>query len=966
MMGRKYRLVAACLFRDSAFYLREWIEYHLLVGVEKFYMCDHLSSDGAIAILAPYVARGQVVLVHCDRELPTMSGHDFALHFENVLHVPFMRAAVDAARTEADWIMLLDSDEFVVPTRESDTDLRAVLARHENDETAILYVNWQMYGTSGVRRKPTEALLVETLTMRARTVEAINTRVKSIVRPQRFGKMETPHWAEPAPGTGVARFTNGARIAPWQFGPIVLDELRINHYGTGDSDQFEHVKVPFYRRYFRDDDDSGECVSRSERLLHCDVHDPVLARRFGAALRRRVLGPATCVFVHVASDADWRRCRPHLVHLCRAGVPFDLYVAMAGVASAHDAPDRDRWHQIKDALEALRYGCIDAEDTALGSAFTKVGPTGDAVGCNDSTDDSSVCEAEATDHVTRDAPCLDQHIGKGGQRTTMGRRPATVRPVEVLAVDDAWSHAGALLHALARNHRRGRTYDRMLSIVVSRDDKKTDDGGTTRYIHEALDAIAGSPDRVRKCISLLDAQGDQTECGRQIGMVVAPSTGDGFPPVDRHAAVAIAQRLDLDALVPMPNVPDVPAGVFWARYKVIEEQLVAGRTSAVSDTLHFVTHLRDRKHECESGDRYADDGCHTTDSKRHDDTQCALGRLAPEAIMRAGLAIHAIPCPTCSEDGCDGEAMLDALQARNMAAIESERQFAEQLRTHVVHWDAMAGAAVESSLQACKRMMGPSGAALADFMLARTSQCVCGALESLCLSATSSDRPDTTLSQDRCMPSAGKTSTRDMVAHLQGHVLAYGLSHALLAQTRADPTTRAYMIVKQPMPLIEVPYECVGVDTIVDPLFATTIPSAAGIAATDTDTDSDDAVDIVITDVRIGAMWEKTDAECCSALSVHLSCCAHSARRWLIVVVRGDTPSTCPTADGASTRVCARSSRMGARPFGDIEMGTRVVHVVSQIEAFADGSRGRWAVEETCVWSAAGDCAVALSAHRPF
>lgn len=35
-------------------YLKEWLEYHLLQGVEHFYLCDNGSTDGTDAYLEPY------------------------------------------------------------------------------------------------------------------------------------------------------------------------------------------------------------------------------------------------------------------------------------------------------------------------------------------------------------------------------------------------------------------------------------------------------------------------------------------------------------------------------------------------------------------------------------------------------------------------------------------------------------------------------------------------------------------------------------------------------------------------------------------------------------------------------------------------------------------------------------------------------------------------------------------------
>ena len=41
------------MFHDEASYLREWIEFHRLVGVERFFLYDHESVDDSREVLAP-------------------------------------------------------------------------------------------------------------------------------------------------------------------------------------------------------------------------------------------------------------------------------------------------------------------------------------------------------------------------------------------------------------------------------------------------------------------------------------------------------------------------------------------------------------------------------------------------------------------------------------------------------------------------------------------------------------------------------------------------------------------------------------------------------------------------------------------------------------------------------------------------------------------------------------------------
>ena len=55
-------LSICAIYRDEAPYLREWIEFHRLVGVERFFLYNNGSEDDHLEVLAPYVEDGIVVL----------------------------------------------------------------------------------------------------------------------------------------------------------------------------------------------------------------------------------------------------------------------------------------------------------------------------------------------------------------------------------------------------------------------------------------------------------------------------------------------------------------------------------------------------------------------------------------------------------------------------------------------------------------------------------------------------------------------------------------------------------------------------------------------------------------------------------------------------------------------------------------------------------------------------------------
>src|SRR5271165_3682750 len=58
----KYQLSMCAIFQDEAPYLKEWIEFHKLMGVEHFYLYNHRSKDDYKKVLEPYILSGLVEL----------------------------------------------------------------------------------------------------------------------------------------------------------------------------------------------------------------------------------------------------------------------------------------------------------------------------------------------------------------------------------------------------------------------------------------------------------------------------------------------------------------------------------------------------------------------------------------------------------------------------------------------------------------------------------------------------------------------------------------------------------------------------------------------------------------------------------------------------------------------------------------------------------------------------------------
>ena len=55
-----YDLAVTAILKDEGHYLKEWLDYHLLAGVDHFYLYNNDSTDNQAEVAAPYVKAGLV------------------------------------------------------------------------------------------------------------------------------------------------------------------------------------------------------------------------------------------------------------------------------------------------------------------------------------------------------------------------------------------------------------------------------------------------------------------------------------------------------------------------------------------------------------------------------------------------------------------------------------------------------------------------------------------------------------------------------------------------------------------------------------------------------------------------------------------------------------------------------------------------------------------------------------------
>jgi hypothetical protein len=249
--------------------LREWIEFHRVVGAERFFLYNNLSVDDHAEELAAYVDAGIVVLIDWPEEPGQYGAYSHCLREH---------------RGDSRWIAFLDLDEFLFsPTTQP---LPEILVEFE--EFPAVGVNLALFGTSG-HVTPPPGLVIENYVWRAAAPKP-GTHIKSIVDPTRAGRPLSGHHFVYESGVAVDE-----RRRPIEDGMTAspsMSVLRVNHYVT-------KSRAEWMRKLGRRRPDLGvmrrlprlDVLRQRDTVLNAELDHTITA--FVPQVRERLQAPVT-------------------------------------------------------------------------------------------------------------------------------------------------------------------------------------------------------------------------------------------------------------------------------------------------------------------------------------------------------------------------------------------------------------------------------------------------------------------------------------------------------------------------------------------------------------------------------------------------------------------------------------------------------------------------------------------------
>lgn len=210
---KKYNLSVCSIFKNEEKYLKEWIEYHLMIGVDHFYLYNVESKDNYVQVLKPYITKDIVTLV----EWPNLSkkpNEDDSILMLSTLIPAYENAAKYLAYDNTNWLVFVNIDEFLVPPGQS--KITDILNKY-NDYPAVILPS-EYYDASEFYFAKRKKLIIENTELSLPPVIALEKTIeKTIFKPKR---------------------TQGFTWPPYKFEfndnqfayTLKSEELRINHY----------------------------------------------------------------------------------------------------------------------------------------------------------------------------------------------------------------------------------------------------------------------------------------------------------------------------------------------------------------------------------------------------------------------------------------------------------------------------------------------------------------------------------------------------------------------------------------------------------------------------------------------------------------------------------------------------------------------------------------------------------------
>ncbi len=203
--------LSLCLIiKDENQYLKEWLDYHILLGVDHFWIYDNESSEPVARSISEYI-KNEWVTVN------SIHGKGMQLHAYD--------HCIQTYGNLSKWIGFIDTDEFIVPKKTKNIPEYLI----DFESFGGLALSSIFFGADGNKDRP---LCGQVAGYLARSTDdfSMNRLIKSIIQPDKVVFPISPHHFMYREGNFCVN-ENKDRVDS-QFFPCNVKSVQLNHYFT--------------------------------------------------------------------------------------------------------------------------------------------------------------------------------------------------------------------------------------------------------------------------------------------------------------------------------------------------------------------------------------------------------------------------------------------------------------------------------------------------------------------------------------------------------------------------------------------------------------------------------------------------------------------------------------------------------------------------------------------------------------
>ena len=258
------KLAICAIASNENLYLRDWVKYHIDLGVQKIILFDNSPVDGDYPqqVIGDYIAERIVSIIHVRKE-----GFNPFL-----LQEMCYTSAYKVCHNDFDFMVFIDIDEYL--TLAPGLSLDDFLNRFE--DTDMIKLNWMCYTDNGLLHydgRPVTERFTEPMKPYNKPdwwsdSHPVNSTIKTIVNCNRindasFLSSNTPHFCITEKGNdAVAKSASGNKVNPYASAcNIDYSVAWLRHFRTLTIEEF------LYRRFARGMGDARSVTTKVKNLL---------------------------------------------------------------------------------------------------------------------------------------------------------------------------------------------------------------------------------------------------------------------------------------------------------------------------------------------------------------------------------------------------------------------------------------------------------------------------------------------------------------------------------------------------------------------------------------------------------------------------------------------------------------------------------------------------------------------------